>query len=142
MFRISAQLSCMGVIGVGIFPENKTIIHHSIAAITFFGFMFAFCCNIYTFSKLWKSELNIYRKIGVIWTYFILIFTMIGFLLAFLQFGIYYYWDKFWPSVNLHLPLWEWLIFGSDLIFIAGIFYVIPQQKRIEKIKKQEIILN
>jgi hypothetical membrane protein len=133
MYWVSAQLSCLGVIGVGIFPENKTIIHHSIAAVTFFGFMFAFCCNIYTFSKLWKSELNIYRKIGMVLIYLTLIFTMIGFLLAFLQFGLYFYWDQFWPPFNLHLPLFEWLIFGSDLLYIAGIFFLIPPQKNMEK---------
>ena len=133
MFWIASLLASMGVVGIGIFPENKSTIHHSIAAFVFFGFMYAFCCNIYTVGKIWKNRLSLSRKIWSVVIYFQLIVAMGGFLLAFSQYGLYYFWGLYWPPINLYLPLWEWIVFGSYLIYIASIFYLIPTAVVIEE---------
>ena len=123
MYWISAVLASLGVIGVGVFPENKDAVHYIFAFLAFFGFMYAYCCNIYTFAKISKSKPKRYSIIPVIITFLILIISMTGFLTSLILFSLWLYQDLF--IINPHLPLWEWIVFLGELFHLLGIFYIL-----------------
>ncbi len=123
MFQISCIIASVGVSAIGIFPENAGLIHYIFALVAFFGYMFGFCCNIYTFHKIGEKNLKRYSKFLVIVIYIILIGCMAGFIGSFGIFGLYYFWDIVW--INPYLPLWEWLAFLGEFFYLIGIFYIL-----------------
>ncbi|MHA1584656.1 MAG: hypothetical protein ACTSVU_02130 [Promethearchaeota archaeon] len=127
VFRLFTILSSLGVVGVGIFHENQPWPHYSCATFAFFGFFFAGCWNIYTLIKRLKNK-EIWPK----WGQFFLLYgqmigIMVGFLTAFCSFWLYYFWGIFW--INPNLPLWEWLLFGSNMLSLTLLFIFVHNYK-------------
>lgn len=123
MFRWMAIFASLGVSGVGIFPENKGAIHYIFAFLAFFGYMYAFCCNIYTFRKIAKEKRPRFSVIPIIIMYFILIGGVGGFLISFALFGLWYFYDIY--LINPRLPLWEWLSFIAELFYLLVCFHIV-----------------
>ena len=123
MFWISSVVASICVSLVGVFPENAGLIHYIFAILAFFAYMFGFCCNLYTFSKMHRENYPRFSIIPVIILYIFLIGSMIGFIVGLILFGLWYFYGLYW--INIYLPLWEWLVLIAELVYIIGIFCII-----------------
>ena len=121
IFSIAASL---GLIGVGYFPEDTIYPHYSCAIVAFLGYFTSFCCNLYILTKKIKDHESWPKRWQVFLLYFQLIGIMFLFLGAFVLFGLNYYYRIYWIDPNL--PLLEWAVFISDLLYIVGLFLIIP----------------
>lgn len=119
-------LSCTGVFGVGIFSEDMGWIHYIFALFAFFGFFVAFSFNMYTLIKNVKDKKKWPRIWQIVLIYLIVDIIMLGFLLAFSLFWLYYFWGIYW--FNMYLPLWEWLLLGSYVIYLYGLLFIIKEE--------------
>ncbi len=122
-FSIFASI---GLIGVGFFPEDTIYPHYTCAFIAFLGYFTSFCCNLYILNKKIKDKDTWPKRWQVFILYFQLIGIMILFLAAFVVFGLYHFYRIYWISLNL--PFLEWAVFVSDLLYIIGLFLIIPIQ--------------
>ncbi len=124
---IISSISCVALIGVGIFPENTIYPHYTCAIIAIFGFFVSFCHNLYILIKKRNEHDNWPNLKWLIIIYFQLIIIMVLFIFALISFAIYHFYDVL--LLNLNLPFLEWLVLISDLIYLIGIFCLIQEEK-------------
>ena len=128
MFVYIGIFSSLGISGVGLYSE-ETIIHYVFATAAFFGLTFAFSCNVYTLSKQLKEKASWPKLWQTILLFAQLFLVMAGFLTAFSIYWVYYFWDIYLFIELFYLPLWEWLVLISNLVYVLALFVMIPQDR-------------
>ena len=120
-------ISCICIIGVGIFPEDNPIPHYSNAIIAFIGFTTVFSCYLYILIKKIIQK-DFWPKIWQIALLYIVFYgALIGFIFVFILFGLYYYQGIIF--INFSLPLWEWILVMGIFYWIIGSFLIIPRKE-------------
>ena len=131
---IISIISCICVIGVGIFPEDNPIPHYSNAIIAFIGFTTVFSCYLYIFIKKLIDKDSWPKIWQIIILYIVFYGALFGFLFVFFLFYLYFYHGIIF--INFSLPLWEWILVLGIVYWIIGSFLIIP--KKIDKVDKIE----
>jgi len=117
-------ISCICVIGVGIFPEDNPIPHYTNAIIAFIGFTTVFSCYLYIFVKK-VIQKDSWPKIWQILLLYVMFYgALIGFLIVMFLFWLYYYHSIIF--INFSLPLWEWILVIGIFSWIIGSYLIIP----------------
>ena len=124
---IISIISCICIIGVGIFPENNPIPHYTNAVIAFIGFTTVFSCYLYIFIKKIKQKDSWPKIWHIVLLYIVFYGALIGFLFVFILFGLFYYYRIF--LISFSLPLWEWFLVIGIYYWIIGSFLIIPSQE-------------
>ncbi len=120
-------ISCICVIGVGIFPEDNPIPHYTNAIIAFIGFTTVFSCYLYIYVKK-VAQKDSWPKIWQIVILYVMFYgTLIGFLIVMFLFWLYYYHSIIF--INFSLPLWEWILVIGIFSWIIGSFMIIPNKE-------------
>jgi len=121
---IISIISCICIIGVGIFPEDNPIPHYTNAAIAFIGFTTVFSCYLYIFIKKLNKK-DSWPKIWQIVILYVMFYgALLGFLFVLILFGLYFYYRIF--IISFSLPLWEWILVIGIYSWIIGCFLIIP----------------
>lgn len=123
---IISIISCICIIGVGIFPEDNPIPHYTNAVIAFIGFTTVFSCYLYIFIKKINQKDNWPKIWQIVLLYIVFYGALLGFLFVFILFGLYYYNRIFFISFSL--PLWEWILVMGIYSWIVGSFLIIPNK--------------
>ncbi|WP_371803479.1 DUF998 domain-containing protein [Candidatus Lokiarchaeum ossiferum] len=121
---ILSIIASLGLVGVGFFPEDTIYPHYTCATIAFLGYFSSFCCNLYILNKKIKDQEPWPKKWQVFLLYFQLFGIMFLFISAFIIFGLFYFYGIYWIAPNL--PFLEWAVFISNLLYIIGLFLIIP----------------
>lgn len=117
-------ISCICIIGVGIFPEDNPIPHYTNAIIAFIGFTTVFSCYLYIFVKKMIQK-DSWPKIWQIVLLYVMFYgALIGFLFVLFLFWLYYYHSIIF--INFSLPLWEWILVMGIFSWIIGSYLIIP----------------
>ncbi len=124
---IISIISCICVIGVGIFPEDNPIPHYTNAIIAFIGFTTVFSCYLYIFVKKIIQKDSWPKIWQIVILYLVFYGALIGFLFVFFLFYLYYYHRIIF--INFSLPLWEWILVIANFYWIIVSFLIIPNQK-------------
>ncbi|MHA1474972.1 MAG: hypothetical protein ACTSQ5_07270 [Promethearchaeota archaeon] len=120
-------ISCICIIGVGIFPEDNPIPHYTNAIIAFIGFTTVFSCYLYIFIKK-VIQKDSWPKIWQIVLLYVTFYgALIGFLIVMFLFWLYYYHSIIF--INFSLPLWEWILVMGIFSWIIGNFIIIPNKE-------------
>ncbi len=119
-------ISCICVIGVGIFPEDNPIPHYTNAIIAFIGFTSVFSCYLYIFIKKVINKDSWPKIWQILLLYIVFYGTLIGFLFVFFLYGLFYYHRIIF--INFSLPLWEWILVLGIVYWIIGSFLIIQNQ--------------
>jgi len=119
-------ISCICVIGVGIFPEDNPIPHYSNAIIAFIGFTTVFSCYLYIFIKKVINKDSWPKIWQILLLYVVFYGTLLGFLFVFFLFWLYYYHRIVF--IKFSLPLWEWILVLGIFYWIIGSYLIIQNQ--------------
>jgi len=120
-------ISCICIIGVGIFPEDNPIPHYTNAIIAFIGFTTVFSCYLYILIKKVIQKDSWPKIWQIVFLYIVFYGALIGFLFVFFLFGLYYYQGII--LFNYSLPLWEWILVIGIFYWIIGSFLIIPSKE-------------
>jgi len=121
---IISIISCICIIGVGIFPEDNPVPHYTNATIAFIGFTTVFSCYLYIFIKRINQKDSWPKIWHIILLYVMFYGALLGFLFVLILFGLYYYYRIF--IISFSLPLWEWILVIGIYSWIIGSFLIIP----------------
>ncbi|QEE15945.1 DUF998 domain-containing protein [Promethearchaeum syntrophicum] len=120
-------ISCISIIGVGVFPENNPIPHYTNAIIAFIGFTTVFSCYLYILIKKIIQKDTWPKPWQILILYIVFYGALLGFLFVFFLFGLYFYQRIIF--LNFSLPLWEWILVMGIFYWIIGSFLIIPNQE-------------
>jgi len=124
---IISIISCICIIGVGIFPEDNPIPHYSNAVIAFIGFTTVFSCYLYIFIKKINQKDSWPKVWHILLLYIVFYGSLLGFLFVVILFGLYYYNRIF--IISFSLPLWEWILVMGIFYWIIVCYLIIPSQE-------------